>query len=141
MFDWVRLIVMRNVPLTAIEDEIYREVMRGGEEVLSIKTVRKVILAMKRLVIDEIAKDMKDAGFGTIMHDGWTKFSQHYVGLFAYFNKKIKRKFGSVDNLKKIEFVLPFGVEDKGFKIETGTDLIWVTPASKGLVLDLERSW
>lgn len=29
MFDWVRLIVMKNVPLTAIEDEIYREVVRG----------------------------------------------------------------------------------------------------------------
>ena len=32
---------------------------------------------------------MKDAGYGAILHDGWSKFSQHYVALFATYNKTV----------------------------------------------------
>ena len=30
------------------------------------------------------------------MHDGWSKLSEHYSGLFALFNRKVKKNIGRV---------------------------------------------
>jgi hypothetical protein len=67
ILDWVNLCVLKNVPLSAVEDDVYRKVVKHENNYAS-KTVRQVILAMVL-----ISKDMKDAGHGALMHDGWTK--------------------------------------------------------------------
>ena len=37
----------------------------------------------------EIKDEIKDARYGAILHDGWSQFSQHYMALFATYNKTI----------------------------------------------------
>jgi hypothetical protein len=47
--------------------------------------VRKVILAMVVELEKKIAAEMKEAGYGSIMHDGWSKNGIHYLGIFICF--------------------------------------------------------
>ena len=37
-----------------------------------------------------IGRDMRTAGRGAIMYDGWSKCGMHYIGLFACYMKKVK---------------------------------------------------
>ena len=44
-----------------------------------------------------ISAEMKSApGRGIMMYDGWSKFSEHYSGLFALFIQKVKKNIGRV---------------------------------------------
>jgi len=45
--------------------------------------ITKVLYNLVEIVENVIKKEMKEAGYGAIMHDGWTKFTTHYVGIFA----------------------------------------------------------
>ena len=49
---------------------------------------------MVTLVEDAIKKDLKEAKYGALMHDGWSKYGTHYVALFAQFNKKTYQQIG-----------------------------------------------
>ena len=91
LLSWIDMIIMKNLPLNIVEDDMFRK-FAVSTNIFSIKTVRAVILAMVPLVEKMIIKEMKDAGYGALMHDGWTKFSTHYFGLFASYNIKVKQK-------------------------------------------------
>ena len=51
---------------------------------------------MVELAEEAIKKEMKIAGYGAIMHDGWSKFSTHYVGIFAQYNRRVSANIGKV---------------------------------------------
>ena len=91
LLSWIDMIIMKNLPLNIVEDGMFRK-FAVSTNIFSIKTVRAVILAMVPLVEKMIIKEMKAAGYGALMHDGWTKFSTHYFGLFATYNIKVKQK-------------------------------------------------
>ena len=55
------------------------------------KMVQKIIFNLVPMVKDSIAAEMKEAGCGALIHDGWSKFGTHYVGLFAQYNRKLIR--------------------------------------------------
>lgn len=56
--------------------------------------LRRIIFNLVPLVEKAISVEMKEAGMGALMHDGWSKFGTHYVGLFAQYNRKIKQQIG-----------------------------------------------
>ena len=39
---------------------------------------------------DKIKNDLKMTGSGSIMYDAWSNAGVHYVGLFAYYMKKVQ---------------------------------------------------
>lgn len=82
LFSFVEMIVMENWPLSSVENELYRRNMKHTHK-FSMKTVREVILAMTLGVEKILATEMKEAGMGSIVHDGWTKRGTHYFALFA----------------------------------------------------------
>jgi hypothetical protein len=82
LFDWVEMIVMKNWAACCVEDSLYRSKMKHDNK-FSIKTVRAVIVAMTCAVEVKLAAEMKAAGKGSIVHDAWTKFGTHYLGLFS----------------------------------------------------------
>ena len=92
---WLELIIMKSQPLNIVEDPIYRG-FSAATNSFSIKTVRAVILALVPLVEKLIAAEMKEAEHGAIMSDAWSKFSTHYFGLYATYNKTIKHSVGDV---------------------------------------------
>ena len=53
------------------EDKEYREAFKH-EKKFSTMTICRVILAMVPLVEKAIGEELKEAGYGAIMHDGWT---------------------------------------------------------------------
>ena len=60
------------------------------------------MLAMTALVEEKLQAEMKAAGMGSIVHDGWTKLGEHYVGLFATYMAtclEIDEKFGGLRNI------------------------------------------
>jgi hypothetical protein len=52
---------------------------------VSVNTVKKVMYKVVETVEHAISDYMKDAKFGALMYDGWTKDSIHYIGYFATF--------------------------------------------------------
>ena len=64
--------------------------------------LRRIIFNLVPLVEKEISREMKEAGIGAIMHDGWSKFGTHYVGLFAQYNRRIKQNIGKTQQTTEI---------------------------------------
>ena len=65
--------------------------------------ITKVLYNLVAIVEDVIQKEMKEAGYGAIMHDGWTKFATHYVGIFAQYNKRVSGNFGKVKSTTVVQ--------------------------------------
>ena len=95
---WVNFIVKTNQPLNSIEDPDMRDFSKFPDVPLSISVLKEVLLQMVELVEERIGKDMKEAGIGSVMHDGWTKARTHCIGLLALFNKAMK----SLENGKPV---------------------------------------
>ena len=64
--------------------------------IFSKKMVQKVLFNCKELVEEMIAVELKQAEYGSLMHDGWSKFGTHYVGLFAQYNRRVPQNIGKV---------------------------------------------
>lgn len=93
-YEWILLIVEKDVPLGVVEDETFR---RSGkpQTKFSIKRVSNVIRVLTELVETLIAEDIKKCrdhgGKAAIVHDGWsTDQNEHYLGLFLSFCIPIK---------------------------------------------------
>ena len=68
----------------------------------SQKMLQRIIFNLVPLVEKEISREMKEAGMGAIMHDGWSKFGTHYVGLFAQYNRRICQNIGKTQQTTEI---------------------------------------
>ena len=62
----------------------------------SNKLVKEVLFNLVGIVEDKIKEEMKVAGYGSIMHDGWSKFGTHYVRIFAQYNNAVSCFIGKV---------------------------------------------
>ena len=88
---WLKFIITTNQPLSAVENKEYRN-FAGCNSTFTATRVRETIVEIKKVVEKEVMKDLKKAGHGAIMHDGWTEAGVHYVGLFAcYLRNKEKQ--------------------------------------------------
>ena len=78
---WLRLTVMKNVPVSAIEDDLYRSFCRYDER-FGRSYFKEVMFNLVELVEERISIEMKRTK-GAILHDGWSCSGTHYIGLFA----------------------------------------------------------
>lgn len=79
IYGWIRLIVMKNLPLSAVEDEEYRLQSKYGR--ISIKTLLKYMHLLGEEVRKEIVEKLDKFG---LLFDGWDDHNgTHYCGIFA----------------------------------------------------------
>ena len=88
---FVVIIVLERWPLSSVDNTLNIENPFSTQ--LLIKVLFQVTVEIEGLISAEINSA---PGRGIIMHDGWSKFSEHYYGLFASFNRKAKNNIGRV---------------------------------------------
>ena len=81
MFKWMQWIITRNRPLCDIEDPTTRSVVTM--QPFSVNTLKKYMEKVAVEVELKIAAELPEK-FG-ITFDGWSKFTYHYLGLFAVY--------------------------------------------------------
>jgi hypothetical protein len=75
---WMRLVTLHNIPITKIKDSDFCSLLSCKKT--SYDTFIETMLELSMIVEGKIAVEMKGRK-GTIIHDGWSKFSKHYVCL------------------------------------------------------------
>ena len=90
IYMWIELVVKRNLPLSAVEDQLFRKCVKHNSKLVSAKRIKKILFAMVELVEKAVGKELRDAGCGALMHDAWTKVDVHYIGIFACYMRDIK---------------------------------------------------
>lgn len=86
MFAFVQLVVLRNIPVSAVEDTLYRDFSKFNVSICR-KTFKEVLFNLVELVENKITAEMNTTK-GAIMYDGWTHGGMHYLGLFAIYMKR-----------------------------------------------------
>jgi hypothetical protein len=87
---WVKLIVLENNPPGIVEKEHYRRVINTDPSTaISRKTIIDVLLKLKEMTEEAIAKEIQESPCGIVMQDAWSKCSIHYVGTFAGYTKQV----------------------------------------------------
>lgn len=81
MHDFVECISMKNVATSAVEDTFWREKLKH-ETNSSKKTMCDVMIAMVAEMEETVSMEMIEAGRVSIIYDGWSKFGEHYFGLW-----------------------------------------------------------
>lgn len=96
-FTWIRWLACRNMPLSEIDNELTRDLAKAWAP-FSSKTIRKYILATSGLVVENIAKELKEAGVLSLLLDGWTAdgTSTHYIAIFAGYKHPSSGKYTEV---------------------------------------------
>ena len=90
LYRWIDfLIIGESLPLSACEKQSYRHFSKAQNN-FTAKRLRDVILKLTPIVEEKIQEELKNAGRGAIMHDGWTLSGVHYIGLFACYMRNIK---------------------------------------------------
>ena len=92
--DYLHLIMLKNLPLSTIEDPEFRKFHRYNEKI-SRKVLKDTVFKLVDVVDKKLGDEMKLAGKGSILHDGWTCAGVHYIALFACYLLPIKTE---VDN-------------------------------------------
>jgi hypothetical protein len=72
----------------------------------------------------EIAAEMKESKYGSVMHHGWTKFGTHYLGLLAYFcNHDRSGQYSSIFCLLSVSPIHTLsGLDDEEDNVEEATN-------------------
>ena len=90
--DYLRLIVLKSLPLSTVEDSEFRKFHRFNEKI-SRKVLKDTIFKLVDVVDKKLGEELKLAGKGSILHDGWTCAGVHYIALFAcYLLPKLKKE-------------------------------------------------
>ena len=91
MYDYIRIIIMKNLALGMCEDTEMRDFSKYDVN-LSRKTVTEVIIQLIELVEIEIAEETKETK-GAILYDGWTRneaFCCHVFIILLAANNRLK---------------------------------------------------
>ena len=83
MYSYIRLITMCNLPVSIVEDSIFRSVSRF-EARLKRSSIVEVMFKLVELVEKRIAEELVST-IGAIMYDGWSSCSTHYVAAYALY--------------------------------------------------------
>jgi hypothetical protein len=88
MHGWIALVVMKGVPISSVEDKVFRSVVKFSDAI-SIKALVRTIFQL--VVFVEQKKELARTPCGALMHDAWTQAGIHYVALFGcYIDEKKK---------------------------------------------------
>lgn len=98
MHAYIRLIVMKSVPLSCVEDPDFRHFCKYDETICR-RTVTNVLFELVKLVEDRIKLEMRGT-MGALMFDGWTRSSMHYVGVYASYTKTCTVRENAKDMVK-----------------------------------------
>lgn len=79
MFRWIEWIVVKNLPLSIVDDPLTREGMKYKP--VTSKLLRKYILATSKAMIASIAEKLPNDI--AIVFDGWTVGCIHYIAISA----------------------------------------------------------
>lgn len=88
MHSWIELMVMKNFPLTLVDDELFRKAT--CYDTISSNSLKKYMDLLCRKVEDELRADLPKK-FG-IIFDGWSEGSDHFIALFACYDCKGETK-------------------------------------------------
>ena len=118
-YDYLHLIVLKNLPVSIVADPEYRRFHRYNE-IMSTQTFKEIVFKVVDIVDGRLGEEMKKAGRGSILHDGWTCTGVHYIAIFACYTltgevkqetKQLlpgERDFGNQDSVKLLlEMVSP----------------------------------
>ena len=95
-----------NIPLTKVNDPVFRSLLSCSGTKVSYPTLVNTMLELSLIVEEKIAAEMKGKR-GIIMHDGWSKFSRHYVCLLvAYMASTGKRGINGEEVTKPVMTLL-----------------------------------
>jgi hypothetical protein len=88
MYDWIRWVVERRLPLSEVENPLTRQMVK-----LKRTCATTLKSYMEHIAVQVGKKLTQELGskFG-LMFDGWSSGSRHYLGLFAIYMLKDERK-------------------------------------------------
>ena len=90
ILDWIKLLVDKQLPMCFCEDFLLQAFSEHNIP-MSQKTIKETIFKLVGKVEKKIGKELQDAPIRAIMHDGWTKLSDHYFALYACYNWPTKK--------------------------------------------------
>jgi hypothetical protein len=116
MHGWIALVVMKGVPISSVEDKVFRSVVKFSDAI-SIKAIVRTIFQLVVLVEQKISKELARTPCGALMHDAWTRAGIHYVALFGcYIDEKKKH---NPERRCTLLAVSPMPSEDDNAAVET----------------------
>ena len=89
------MIIRKNLPVSVVEDDDYRVAFKHTKR-YSRSLIRNILFNMVTLVEEALKIELKEANYGAIMHDGWSKFGTHYVALFCQYNRRTYQQIGKI---------------------------------------------
>ena len=80
MNTWMGLVCLYNTPITRMSDKVFCSYLQCEET--SYKTFVATMFELSLIIEAKIQAEMKGK-VGTILHDGWSKYSRHYIALLT----------------------------------------------------------
>lgn len=87
MYGYMRLIVLKNLPISFVADTEIRNFSKYGS-VFCHRTFKEVLFKLVEIVECKIKDEMMKQK-GAVMYDGWTNNSTHYVGIFGVYMRNV----------------------------------------------------
>ncbi len=84
IYAYIRLIVMKSLPTTIVEDQEFRNLSRFNVAITR-RTIVSVIFALVELVERRVASELKRTK-GAVNYDGWSDTGTHCVAVYASYN-------------------------------------------------------
>lgn len=96
-FTWMTWVVIRNMPLSEIDNSITRRLGKAHGRVSS-KTMRRWIIATAFEVEKKIVKELKNCSLISLIHDGWEcdGTSTSYTAIVAAYKHPVKAMYTEV---------------------------------------------
>eukprot|EP00171_Calliarthron_tuberculosum_P022214 IDg22214t1 len=104
MHAYLRLIVLKSMPLSYVADPIVRSFCKFNFR-FGLPYTKLVIAEMTKLVEARIAQTMKGTK-GAIIHDGWSSNGTHFFGVFASFMRDVPVLRNGISQIEQ-ELCLP----------------------------------
>jgi hypothetical protein len=98
---WMGLVCLYNTPITRMSDKVFCSYLQCEET--SYKTFVATMFELSLIVEAKIQVEMKGK-VGTILHDGWSKYSRHYIALLTCYMVNTGKRDGN--NNKKMKSVI-----------------------------------
>jgi hypothetical protein len=104
VFETLQCLVMKNRPLSDLECPEFKGISKFDRH-LSTEHCKDVLREVCGIVENGVAEEMKTAGMGGLLHDGWTKAGNHFLGVFAACTRKLKLVLTLTKSMKRASTV------------------------------------
>lgn len=118
MYNWINFIVMKNLPVSFVQCPFTRDISRL--KAVSAQTLRGHILSLLSVVKEAIKNELPSKF--TLVFDGWTEGTHHYVAVAAAYMKVIDGKDVPTQTMLSLKPLLAEGI--KGMRARDHLDHI-----------------